>query len=321
MPVAPSLSEMKAKHQEQLIAARKYNKNKPHDCKYCKKTFYQHTLGKHIVAHHDAELKQMLTTLYGKSTVPQAPFGQPGFYICMCCNATWDNKARALKHTEKHSVEEQLKAIYNLQPKPKDDDDGSSPELVKTYALLETTRSEKRRFEAKCQKMETILAKERAHQAEIITLLAELCRDSKISEKKIQNIVNRPLDADTSHIFANLDHKYTPVCLPVPEPDPEPQLPQPSPVKPVKAKPTPKAEPVEEQCACCKGIDIELKTCPGCQNRVHSNSAMFDCYMWDCEMCKTLVCYDCVKKAGGNKMRPFCSGRCHGQWRVRREDS
>lgn len=66
-------------------------------------------------------------------------------------------------------------------------------------------------------------------------------------------------------------------------------------------------------CAACKTVaqyNTDLRACATCNKLTHFNDDLTNCYHWDCVVCQKKSCLACVKQAGGNKIKPFCSASC-----------
>jgi hypothetical protein len=105
------------------------------------------------------------------------------------------------------------------------------------------------------------------------------------------------------------------------QPAPAPEKPAPAPAeKPAPApaeKPAtpPSTPPAHDKCAMCRVAtgygDDTLIACGGCGQNTHAQNDLVGCYQMDCETCHKSICLICVKKAGGNKMHPYCSRACN----------
>jgi hypothetical protein len=75
------------------------------------------------------------------------------------------------------------------------------------------------------------------------------------------------------------------------------------------------------QCESCKTIaqfTADLRPCGACKKMCHFNDDLHSCYHWDCSICKTAVCLQCCRNAGGNKLHPLCSAVCAKKYKETR---
>ena len=278
-----------------IVEKKMDSRHKKHQCKYCKEEFFKNCIGKHIINHHSDQLKTHFAP-YKNAKKPVFPFmGTHNYYICLCCGEYWAPNApgRVLNHCSKGKCSEQgmLEAIYVLL--------GERPAAVEPQNKLAQESSN--------AAMEQ-LVKDNAKQAAEIKKLREELAEMKDKYDMLQK-----------NYLKQLQQKQQI------EPEVEPEAPKTE--KKAAPKP-PKASKAEKEagmwcttCESCKNtaqFATDLKQCASCKKMCHFNSDLHSCYHWDCEICDSKICLECVKKAGGSKMHPLCSGRCHADWKVRR---
>jgi len=102
-------------------------------------------------------------------------------------------------------------------------------------------------------------------------------------------------------------------CGEISQPAAAPEKPAPTPAEKPATPPT--TPPAHDKCALCRVAtgygDDTLIACGGCGQNTHAQNDLVGCYQMDCETCHKSICLICVKKAGGNKLHPYCSRACN----------
>jgi hypothetical protein len=122
--------------------------------------------------------------------------------------------------------------------------------------------------------------------------------------------------------------KVKPESEPKVKPESEPKVKPESKPRAKAAKPKIQASKKEIEkgmwCTTCDACNTvaqfttDLKSCCNCKKMTHFNDDLTGCYHWQCVVCSQNSCYSCVKSAGGNKLRPFCSTKCALIYRSRK---
>ena len=285
-----------------------------YNCPVCKKGFQRGHLGRHIITHEKKELIEYVTNTDSVASPNWHPeFDCSGHTYIICPISKEGFEKDKLLH-KKHACKNDYSAWLILSPENT---------IVENTVVVKKAVVDEEPINA----IDMVLPEDLpVHKAqcechnEITRLQNELEELQKWRDLVLQSAPRgspKPKTPTKEPEKKIKKQEQEPQAPPLPQP--QQQQPQPQQQK-KSAKPKIQASKKEiekgmwcVECSACRTIAqfaTDLRECCNCKKLSHFNDDLTGCYHWDCTMCSKKSCYSCVKAAGGNKIKPFCSQRC-----------